>query len=255
MIKPAVSYLRVSTVSQGKSGLGLEAQRQAIARFAEAEGFQIETEFVEIETGKGSDALEQRPQLKTAIDRGRLLNCPVIVAKLDRLSRDVHFISGLMSRKVPFIVAELGMSAAPFMLHIYAALAEQERLMISERTKAGLAAAKAKGTRLGNPHPKDANRIARDRAREAADAFARKLHPIIDGLRREGHSTYASQAAALNELGIATRTGGQWHQGSLQRMLTRPGPLARRPSKSRGPMVEAPPLLSDRSAHEDAAEP
>ena len=103
-MKPITSYIRVSTARQGKLGLGREAQRAALARFAVAEGFQIAAEFVEIETGKGSDALDRRPQLSTALAEARKQKCPVIVAKLDRLSRDVHFISGLMAHKVPFIV-------------------------------------------------------------------------------------------------------------------------------------------------------
>ena len=104
----AISYLRVSTVSQGKSGLGLEAQRAAIQRFAEAEGINLVAEHVEIETGKGADALDRRPVLAAALGQARKTRCPVVVAKLDRLSRDVHFVSGLMAHRVPFIVAELG---------------------------------------------------------------------------------------------------------------------------------------------------
>ena len=143
MSKQIVGYIRVSTAGQGKSGLGLEAQRASLTRFAEAEGFQIVAEFVEVETGKGSDAMSRRPQLAAALSEARKRKCPVIVAKLDRLSRDVHFISGLMAHKVSFIVAELGTDADPFMLHLYAALAEKERAMISQRTRDALKAAKA----------------------------------------------------------------------------------------------------------------
>ena len=103
-----ITYLRVSTARQGRSGLGLEAQRQALARFAESEGYEIAREYVEIETGKGSDALSRRPQLNAALTAARKLKCQVGVAKLDRLGRDVHFISGLMVHRVPFLVAELG---------------------------------------------------------------------------------------------------------------------------------------------------
>jgi DNA invertase Pin-like site-specific DNA recombinase len=127
MSKPLVSYLRVSTREQGRSGLGIDAQREAIARFAEAEGFEIVAEHVEIETGKGSDALERRQQLVAALAAARRLKCSVVVSKLDRLSRDVHFVSGLMAHRVPFIVAELGADADPFMLHLFAALAQKER--------------------------------------------------------------------------------------------------------------------------------
>jgi DNA invertase Pin-like site-specific DNA recombinase len=126
-----VSYLRVSTDRQGKSGLGLEAQRDAIARFAEAESLELIGEHTEVETGKGADALDRRPVLRQALAAARKAQAAVCVAKLDRLSRDVAFISGLMAQKVPFIVTELGCDADPFMLHIYAALAEKERALIS----------------------------------------------------------------------------------------------------------------------------
>src|SRR5271157_3565315 len=126
-MKAAVAYTRVSTREQGHSGLGLEAQRVALARFAEAEGYALAETFTEVETGKGADALDRRPQLSAALAAARKLKAPIIVAKLDRLSRDVHFISGLMTHKTPFIVAELGADADPFMLHLYAAIAEKER--------------------------------------------------------------------------------------------------------------------------------
>jgi DNA invertase Pin-like site-specific DNA recombinase len=113
----AVAYIRVSTRGQGRSGLGLEAQRDAIAAFAEAEGYQVAETFKEVETGKGADALDRRPKLAAAIKAARKLKGPVIVSKLDRLSRDVHFISGLMAHKVPFIVTELGADVDPFVLH------------------------------------------------------------------------------------------------------------------------------------------
>ena len=131
----AIAYYRVSTQRQGRSGLGLEAQRAAVTRFAEAAGIVLLQEFTEVETGKGADALDRRPQLAAALAAARQGKCPVLVAQLDRLSRDVAFIAGLMAQRVPFIVAELGADADPFMLHLYAALAEKERRMISERTR------------------------------------------------------------------------------------------------------------------------
>lgn len=129
----------------------MEAQRQTLAHFAQAEGFTVIREFVEVETGKGSDALDRRPQLKAALAAARKLRCQVGVAKLDRLGRDVHFISGLMAHKVPFLVAELGPDVDPFVLHLFAAIAEKEVKMISARTRQALAAAKARGMILGNP--------------------------------------------------------------------------------------------------------
>jgi DNA invertase Pin-like site-specific DNA recombinase len=148
-VSQVVAYYRVSTKRQGESGLGLEAQRKAVLAFAAQEGLEIIAEATEVETGKGFDALDRRPELKAALKVAKANKCSVCVAKLDRLSRDVAFISGLMAQKVPFIVSALGKDVDPFVLHIYAALAEQERKMISQRTKAGLAAAKAKGKKLG----------------------------------------------------------------------------------------------------------
>src|SRR5687767_2259964 len=149
-MKSAIAYYRVSTERQRRSGLGIEAQKAAVHRFAEAEGLEIVAEFMEAESGKGSDALDRRPQLAAALTFAKSQRCPVVVAKLDRLSRDVAFIAGLMAQKVPFIVAELGADADPFMLHLYAALAEKERRLISDRTKAALAARKGHGAQLGN---------------------------------------------------------------------------------------------------------
>src|SRR4029434_11203061 len=147
----AVAYYRVSTRQQHRSGLGIEAQRATVTRFAETEGLDLIAEYVEAETGKGADALDRRPQLAAALSAARTAKCVILVSKLDRLSRDVAFVSGLMAQRVPFIVAELGRDADPFMLHLYAALAEKERRLISERTKAALAIRKAAGARLGNP--------------------------------------------------------------------------------------------------------
>ena len=155
--KPLIAYIRVSTSQQGRSGLGIEAQRESLRHFANAEGFVIIREFVEVETGKGSDALDRRPNLKAALGAARKLRCHVGVAKLDRLSRDVHFISGLMAHKVPFLVAELGPDVDPFVLHLFAALAEKERALISTRTRQALAAAKVRGVSLA-----DNNRMHRD---------------------------------------------------------------------------------------------
>jgi len=152
-----IAYYRVST---SKQSLGLDAQRAAVEAFAKAEGMEIAAEYVERETGKGSDALDRRPQLAAALKQAKKLKASVAVAKLDRLSRDVHFISGLMAQRVPFIVTAFGKNVDPFMLHIYAALAEQERKMISERTSAGLRAAKKRGVVLGNAQTAANNRKA-----------------------------------------------------------------------------------------------
>jgi DNA invertase Pin-like site-specific DNA recombinase len=215
MAKPAVGYVRVCTSQEGRSGLGLEAQEAALARFAQAEGFDIITMFAEIETGKGADALESRPQLAEALTLARNRKTPVIVAKLDRLSRDVHFISGLMAQRVPFIVAELGPDTDPFMLHIYAALAEKEHRMISERTKAGLAAAKARGKRIGEPNP---STVAR---REEAVRRAEVLRPVFAELQAAGISSSRAIADELNRRGIPTPLGGKWRSVQVLRVCER----------------------------------
>src|SRR6266516_6986728 len=163
---PAVAYIRVSTQKQGKSGLGLEAQQAALARFAEGEGFEFAQTFTETESGKHDES--HRPALAAALDLARRQGAPIIVAKLDRLSRDVHYISGLMKHRVPFIVAELGADTDPFLLHLYAALAEKERALISRRTKDALAAAKARGVRLGGLNAKGI-----ENQREAAERAER----------------------------------------------------------------------------------
>ena len=211
-MKTAIAYTRVSTASQGRSGLGLEAQQAALARFAEAEGFDFAETFTEVETGKGADALDRRPQLSAALIAARKLKAPIVVAKLDRLSRDVHFISGLMTHRTPFIVAELGPDVDPFMLHIYAAVAEKERSLISQRTKDALAAAKARGQVLGGLNAKGVQN------REDAKARAEALRPVLAEL--EGLSARAI-AAELNRRGIATPNGGKWQSTTVIRVQRR----------------------------------
>src|SRR5262245_1476603 len=218
---PLITYIRVSTSQQGRSGLGIEAQRQTLGHFAQAEGFTVAREFVEVETGKGSDALDRRPQLKAALAAARKLRCHVAVAKLDRLSRDVHFISGLMAHKVPFLVAELGPDVDPFVLHLFAALAEKERALISTRTRQALAAAKARGVTLGNPKLYVARRSAVEAVSAEADRFAANVLPIIKEAQKAGATTLREIAAALNARGVATARGGQWHPKSVSNILER----------------------------------
>src|SRR5678815_4854216 len=175
-MEAAVAYYRVSTKQQQRSGLGIEAQRATVARFAEVKQLTIIAEFVEAETGKGADALDRRPQLAAALAAARTAKCSVLVSKLDRLSRDVAFVSGLMAQRVPFIVAELGRDADPFMLHLYAALAEKERRLISERAKGALAIRKTTGTKLGNPsNIAEAGSLGRGVQTAAADEFVAGL--------------------------------------------------------------------------------
>jgi DNA invertase Pin-like site-specific DNA recombinase len=220
-MKPIVAYVRVSTSQQGRSGLGIEAQREALARFAGGEGFELVAEFLEIETGKGSDALDRRPQLAAALAKARALRCPVAVAKLDRLSRDVHFISGLMAHRVPFLVAELGPDVDPFVLHLFAALAEKERALIAGRTKAALAAAKAKGAKLGNPNIEVAQGRAVAAIKAEANRAAGNVLPIIVEIRKSGAMTLRAIADALNARGVPTPRGGRWHAMSVRNALAR----------------------------------
>ena len=220
-----VAYYRVSTARQGASGLGLEAQRAAVERFVEAQGAQLAGTFTEVETGKGHDALSRRPQLAAALVQARTLGCPVIVAKLCRLGRDVAFISGLMVERVPFVVAELGPAVDPFMLHLYAALAEKERALISERTRAALQAAKARGVKLGGDRgsvPSAEARAAGVRARSAkADARARDLAPILGEMVGEGLSLGA-MARELTRRGVPTASGkATWASAQVKRALDR----------------------------------
>jgi DNA invertase Pin-like site-specific DNA recombinase len=219
--KVLIGYVRVSTSQQGRSGLGIEAQKEALERFAGSEGFTLGPVFVEIETGKGSDALERRPQLAAALSEARRQRCSVAVAKLDRLSRDVHFISGLMAHKVPFVVAELGADVDPFILHLFAALAQKERAMISSRTKAALAAAKARGVTLGNPELPKARKSAVATIKALADQHATNVLPVIREIRRTGAKSLHQIAEALNARGITTPRGGQWYASSVRNVLER----------------------------------
>ena len=216
-----IAYLRVSTSKQGASGLGIEAQRHAIARFAEAEGFEILAEHVETESGKGSDALDHRPVLAAALAEARKAKVPVLVAKLDRLSRDVHFISGLMAQRVPFIVAELGLDADPFMLHLFAALSEKERALMSARTRDALAAAKARGVKLGSPaiEKARASSIATNQANAAAHA-ARVL-PVIEAIRKTGAPSLRAIATELTARKVETARGGTWTAVQVINILKR----------------------------------
>src|SRR5436190_11211937 len=217
-MRPAVSYIRVSKPKQGRSGLGLEAQQAAINAFCLQHGYKIEAEYREVETGKGADALARRPELAAAMKRARKLgkggktrSAPIIIAKLDRLSRDVHFISGLMVQRIPFIVTELGPDVDPFMLHIHAAVAEKERERIAQRTSEALAAAKARGQALGNPNIGNARKAD-------ADLHAARLQHIIEPLR----SLSAKRISAiLNDQKVAAPRGGSWQATQVIRLLAR----------------------------------
>jgi len=221
-VKQAVGYLRVSTREQGHKRNGIEAQRETIERFAQAEGFVIVEWHEEYESGKGFlNAFDKRPELAKALDRAKRLKCSVVVSKLDRLSRDVAFISGLMSRGVAFIVAELGPNVDPFILHLYAALSEKERMLISQRTREGLRMVKERGVRLGNPtNLEAAQRKGMESNMARADVFAESVLPIIHAFRGRGLSL-RKIVNELNDRKIATARGGSWHLKTLQNILAR----------------------------------
>lgn len=212
-----IAYYRVSTDKQGVSGLGLEAQQKAVSAYLEAHGGALLDDFTEVETGKGAQPLAKRPQLATALDACRKAKAALLIASLDRLARNVHFISGLMESSVPFVAVDMP-NASPFEIHIRAAMAEEERRKISERTKAALAAAKRRGVRLGLTVTEVNNR-----KKKAADAFAQSMRPVIDELRSEGITTVRGITAALRARSVPTARGGRWNLRNVHNMLRRIG--------------------------------
>ena len=218
IIEKAIAYYRVSTERQGASGLGLEAQQGRVRAFCEVERIDLLGESVE--TGKGADALDKRPVLAAALKAAMKQDAAIVVAKLDRLSRDVHFISGLMAKKVPFISVEHGMHADPFLLHLYAALAEKERALISERTKAALQAAKERGVTLGNPSIAAAREKAGAAHSRYATAFAETIRPTLQPLLDAGLS-YRAIAKRLNEMNISTARDGVWTAVQVSNLVKR----------------------------------
>ncbi|WP_295589781.1 recombinase family protein [uncultured Lamprocystis sp.] len=213
----AIGYYRVSTTAQGKSGLGLEAQQAAVREFCQREGVNLLSELTEVESGKNAD----RPILAQALKDAKKAGAYVVVSKLDRLSRDVHYISGLMAHRVPFLVTELGKDADPFMLHLYAALSQKERELISQRTKAGLQAAKARGAILGNrTNLAEAQKQGADTNRSTADAFASRVWPAIQPLHAQGVSL-RKIAERLGGMGIKTARGGSWTAVQVSAIIKR----------------------------------
>jgi DNA invertase Pin-like site-specific DNA recombinase len=226
-MKDAIGYLRVSTTEQGRSGLGLAAQRVDIEAFSSREGLSIKSWYQDIQTGAGKDALLLRPGLAAALKEARSARRPLIVSRLDRLSRNVHFITGLMEHKVHFIVAAFGRDCDEFTLHIYASVAEQERKMISERVKAALAARKLKGLKSGLARRSKAERgrvAALGKAAiikatlEQAEAYRPHIEwafrqPGIDGRQ----ISYRGAADKLNERNIESPMGRRWSGHQLKR--------------------------------------
>jgi DNA invertase Pin-like site-specific DNA recombinase len=225
MAEKYVCYYRVSTTDQGKSGLGLDAQRKTVEDYLNGNGSKIVGEYTEVESGGKDD----RPELQKAITDCKLKGARLVVAKLDRLSRDLHFITELQKAGVRFVIAEMP-DATELTIHIYAALAQHERKLISQRTKDALAELKKKGVKLGSPILKRGERIPgsglhTDRARavciEKADTHARDMLPIIKEMKRQGATSLREIASMLNESGYTTPRGKAWQATSVNRILKR----------------------------------
>lgn len=213
-----ISYLRVSTAQQGASGLGLEAQREAVAQHLNGGRWELLEEVQEIESGKRND----RPALAKALRLCKQKKATLIIAKLDRLARNVHFISGLMESKVPFVACDMP-TANKFTVHILAAVAEHEAEMISARTKAALAASKKQlgGRRVSAKRFAEIREQGRKVRTNTADAFAAQLMVTIRDIQRKGVESLREIAAELNSRGVETPRGGEWSAVQVKRVLDR----------------------------------
>lgn len=213
-MKKAISYIRVSTSKQEQSGLGLEAQRQAVNEFVTAQGFILLAEYIEIESGKKN----HRPVLMEALGECKGSGAILLIAKLDRLGRSVAFISRLMEARVDFKAVD-NPYAEKFMVHLLAAFAERERDLISERTKAAMQIAKARGVKLGEY----GRNVLSKQNKEKADAFARKMKPVLEKLRKRGKTTLREITNELNRLKLPTASGEskKWHINTVFRLIKR----------------------------------
>jgi DNA invertase Pin-like site-specific DNA recombinase len=218
-----VSYLRVSTDKQGASGLGIEAQRKAVETYLNGGSWTLAQEFVEVESGKRNN----RPQLAAALAVCKKLKAKLVVAKLDRLARNVAFVSKLMESGVEFVACDFP-HANKLTIHILAAVAEHERELISSRTKDSLAAAKARGVKLGGPKQALAAKLGAAANREAADQFAANVVPVIHQVKATGATSLRAIAAALTARGIPTPRGREWSAPQVANMLKRAEARARR---------------------------
>ena len=202
-----IAYYRVSTQRQGQSGLGLEAQQHAV------QGYDIIAEYTEVESGKNNN----RPELARALAHAKEIGATLLIAKLDRLARNVHFITGLLEAGVPIQCADMPEADRTF-LQMAAVFAEWEGRRISDRTKAALAAAKRRGVKLGSPDPAKGGAATASVRRDATTKVAPQAMPVITALRAAGQSLRAI-ASALNEAQIPTAMGGQWHASSVRNLI------------------------------------
>lgn len=218
-----VAYFRVSTEGQGRSGLGLEAQREAVSRLCQSRGWQIVADFTEVESGKRDD----RPQLIAAMHRAKVTGATLVIAKLDRLSRSAAFLTALQEAGTPFVAADTP-EACETTVGILAVIARSERKAISRRTREALAAAKARGMRLGNPNGAAAlrraakgNGAAIEAVKANATARAADLASVIADIREGGATSLPAIARELNDRGIVTPRGGRWHPSSVRNLSSR----------------------------------
>lgn len=217
-IKLFVAYYRVSTQKQGNSGLGLEAQENAVANYLKEHDCELVMAFTEIETGKGANALNKRPQLRIALNLCRKTGATLIIAKLDRLARNVHFVSGLLETGCDFIAADMP-HANKVMIQMHAVMSEWERDQISIRTKKALEVAKSRGVKLGQSGYSNLKNNILER-QSISHLFALKLSSIILGFKAVGMSQRAI-VHQLNSLDIKTVKGGNWSLVQLQRVITK----------------------------------
>jgi len=216
-----ISYLRVSTDKQGKSGLGLEAQRKQVADFIVSCGGSLDAEFIEVESGKNNDRLE----LAKAIRQSQLTGNKLIIAKLDRISRSLHYITSLAESRIDFVVCDLP-GCDQFTINLYGALAQRERELISQRTKSSLQALKDRGVALGNPQNLNEDSAAKGRVLGVAERkrrafiFAQRIHPTIKEYQEQGVSLNKI-ASKLNECGILTARGkeGCWTPTAVKNVI------------------------------------
>jgi DNA invertase Pin-like site-specific DNA recombinase len=215
-----VAYYRVSTQRQGQSGLGLEAQQQAVRTFLNGGKWDLIGEFTEIESGTRRK-LKKRPMLESALELCRKQKATLVLAKLDRLARDVQFISTLLNSPVKFICADSPEADRTF-LQMMAVFAEYEARKISERTTAALKAVKARGTKLGNPNPKPASEAGTAVLKQEADEFASRVMPIIRELQSRGATTLRDLAEGLSKRGVETPRGNaEWYPSQVSNLLKR----------------------------------
>ncbi len=211
-----VAYYRVSTKRQGDSGLGLDAQRQAVEDYLNGGRWELLAEYTDVESG----ADDGRPELARAIDHAKRAKATLVIAKLDRLSRKVSFVASLMDSGVRFVAVD-NPSANELTINILAAVAQEERRLISQRTRAALAAAKKRGVKLGSPSLASARAAAAEVRQAGADHFAANVAPVIGQLRATGCTSLRSIATALNARGIRTRRGAEWTAAAVSRVIDR----------------------------------